>query len=131
MSDEAQRVKFFLYQYQGGGCDYTIACGESLSHLTVQGLPDPKNMEEAEAMAVSEEFLGCEEDEDYGPISSSPGESELKEARILAVVDDHQIPLDDYIWKAQKRNRAEQKEKADANERAEFERLRAKFGDRA
>jgi len=120
---------FLLHRSQGGGCDYTIACGEDISHLrTRSGLGNPTNLDEAFNLAISKDFLGCEEGEDYGPISSNPGEAALMEAHIYEVVHDHVIDLPGLIEEAQARLRAEKAKQTESDERAEYERLKAKYG---
>jgi len=127
---------FVLREIQGGGCDYTIGCGERLR--TLQTLGRPGNIVEAEHMAVTNpNFLGnIEEFEDggewheTGPLTPGwPPESRLDQARILEVVTDKEIDLAAYIAASQARIDSYQAKADEEDERAEYERLKAKYGD--
>ena len=114
---------FYLYEEQSGGCDYSIACGQRL-----RVLKGATTMQEAIIVATSEEYLGCEPGEDYGPISSDPDEDELLRASVLEVSGIIEINLANFIRIAKERKDAIEAGAAEARERAELERLKAKYG---
>lgn len=120
-------MRFYLYEVQDGGCDYTIGCGERLTRLSRGDYSDAETMEEALALAMTEDYLGCEEGEDYGPISTDPGEAKLSSAVIFAVAETHDIDLDALIQAAKAEHAAAQDVAANEAEHAEYERLKAKF----
>lgn len=111
-----------MYEEQPGGCDYSIACGQRL-----RVLKGATTLQEAVGLAVSEKYLGCEPGEDYGPISSDPGEAELLRATILEINNAYKVDLDGFIQIAKERKAAIEAGPTEARERAEFERLKAKF----
>ena len=114
-------MKFYLYEVQDEGCDYTIGCGERLTEIPAA------TMAEAYAITLTEDYLGCEEGEDYGPISTNPGEAKLSSAVIFAVAETQIIDLGALIRAARTEHEAAQNVATDATERVEFERLKAKF----
>ena len=120
--------QFYLYEDQSEGCDYTIGCGVRFRLLRNRDGSDPKDLKEAKALAVSESYLGCEEGEDYGPISANPGEAALSSAVIYEVHASHHLDLRSYIRQAQQRADEGQHTETEAAEWTEFERLKKKFG---
>ena len=124
-------MKFYLYEQQFesyGGCDYTIACGERVQLLKRTDGTDARDLIEAREIAISSEYLGeGGEDEDFGPISSDPGDQALHSARILVVTKEHEIDLGAYIERARKRVANAQRSDTETAERAELERLQAKY----
>lgn len=98
----------------GEGCDYTIGC----NNITVTLPESIKTMEEAIQYVAFAEERGC---------LSYYGSDRIEKAIIYEVVQSHEIDVDAII-----RNQREilQREAAEAKlekEKAEFERLKAKF----
>ncbi len=108
-------MRYYLYEEQRGGCDFTIGCGRRLRLLE-----DAKSMEEAVAIA---EGLNS-----YGEtMVDTEGDSAVALAKILAVADEHAIDLAALHTRrvhAEALADAAAREKA---ERAEFERLQKKY----
>ena len=105
-------MKYLLVMEQDGGCDYTIGCG-----LKVEPI-EASNMQEATAKAfeyLSEDREGkLREDVDRATLYQIPAESVLD--------------LSGYRNKYKKEQEAQAKVSRENAERAEFERLKSKFG---
>lgn len=110
-------MKYILVQYQDAGCDYTIGCGLSLTDLsatTVEG-------------AKREAF-----DQLSGRWRERDGfDATISKARILAVVADiDPAPeFDQWVRGAKEADAIAKAVEDAAKDRAEFERLKAKFGE--
>lgn len=102
-------MKFYLYEEQSGGCDYTIGCGRRLTPIA--GVADA----EGAAKAV----LGrLDLDGDYA----------IRRAAVLCVADELEIDLDALRREREAGKARGAAEEREAAERAEFERLSAKYG---
>jgi hypothetical protein len=101
---------YVLVRNQGGGCDYTIGCGIAVTTL------DAKN----EADALVEARIHILQDNFHD-------ETRLESAMLLAVESRFGLPIKHWYAEEQERRDAEEKYRKELNERAEFERLSAKF----
>lgn len=99
------------YLNQGQGCDYTIGCGLRVIDITANSMEDAK---QKLAETIAEEYSY-----DEGRLEKA----ELYEVEQVFVMDLKAI----YQKVADDRNAEKQREK-DAKEKAEFERLKSKFG---
>ena len=106
---------FYVYWEQDGGCDYTIACGKDLEKLPVS------SVEEAVKHAVEEHEHRFEEG----------SECEVVRLTILEVVGATQIDVADIKLQLFQKTVEAAHADPEAKERAEYERLRAKFGDKS
>jgi len=111
---------FYLYLDGGEGCDDTLACNKLLKPMKA------KTWDEARKEAADDEELGdptADPRRGYGC-----GEGIMHKATILEVVRSEDVDIK--AWAAGRRREieAEEKSEADARERAEFERLKAKLG---
>lgn len=105
---------FYAYWEQGGGCDYTIGCGVQLEKLP------GSELQEATRHAIDDHPNRFEEGSD----------DEVVALTILEVVDATKIDVADIKLQMFQRAVADAAQKTENEERAEFERLRAKFGDK-
>lgn len=116
-------MKFALVLKQNGeGCDYTIGCGMTMMALQSTTLDEALCEAKEELVGTIQEPSGRLVETDC---RNSP-QPALKYATLVQVVED--LPLKEWyetvvLWDAEK----EQK-KQEAKERAEFERLKNKFG---
>jgi len=103
-------MRFIVELHQDGGCDYTIGCGTKIVPL--------KAVDRTSALREVQELLA----------DRYTGEYSVARAHIYAVAED--FPADvGAIYKAIAAERqAEQDEEKEEEERAEYERLRQKFG---
>lgn len=108
--------KWGVVLYQDGGCDYTIGCGVSVVSLGT------KTKEEAikEARSIIVGTPGGYEDGYHG-------ESVLSDAVLITLEGD--LPLSDWYDEYDEAKESLEEAKENDAERAEFERLKAKFGD--
>lgn len=99
----------------GEGCDYTIGC----NNITITLPESIKTMEEAVQYVVFAEEQGC---------LNYYGSGRVEKATIYEVVQSHEV---DVATVFRRKLEILQKEEAEAKlekEKAEFERLKAKFG---
>ena len=100
----------------GEGCDYTIGCNLSMTRLAART--------HKEAVAEAKRLMGDDEwaelDPDY--------EQRIESATILSVSKVTDLPLGAWRAEVQAEADAEVEQEKEAQERAEFERLQAKFG---
>jgi len=110
---EMFRLTYVLVMQQGGGCDYTIACGTKVVNLAADN--------DDEAVEAAEQVM-----DDHGGFGDY--ECRVDSARILKVVGS--VPFDVKAIRAERKAEAEKEAAAEkeAEERAEFERLKGKFG---
>lgn len=112
---------FFLYmEGTGRGCNYTIGCNYKVMSF------------EAESMVVAvkiavEEILGDGHYGDLGPTGGGDG-YRIGKATLIEAARLHSIDLDGLRAEAKKGHDALKQTAAEAKERAEYERLQAKFG---
>lgn len=100
---------FYAYVRQGEGCDYTIACGETLWPL------DAKSKE-----AAIEKLKAC--------ILTYRRGNEIEAADLLEIANYESMPVDQWYTEQETAEELEAKAKREAQERQEYERLKEKFG---
>lgn len=109
---------FWLIRRQGGGCDYTIGCGWAVDSFEAYDYAD--------ALAqMQESAIGCEADDEYG--FTEIHERELEMAWIVDATEARELPIDAWRKTKDAREGAAAASEAETAERAEYERLRAKF----
>lgn len=96
---------------QGGGCDYTIGCGQVLIYLNSTNMEDAKK----ELQKIIEERYSHEE-------------RQLESAIIYEVSDEFELDVKDYYDQLQKERDEYNRLQREKKEREEFERLKQKFG---
>jgi hypothetical protein len=104
--------RFFLFEEQGGGCDYSIGCGFRLREI------DASTMKEAIEIVTKD---------DKDPFIRVYGDSAIESARILQVDVIEEIDL---VTIASERNKKRQEKIAtrkNKEDRKEYERLKKKF----
>lgn len=107
---------FYLYMKQKGeGCDYTIGCAQKLVRLDAETLQD--------AIEEVKDVWFNPDDRRYGR-----GDYELSEALVLTLAKDALPILHDMLVEEEAQEELEKKQRAEAQERAEYERLKNKFG---
>lgn len=106
--------QFVLIQRQSGGCDYTIGCGISITHL------DAKTLEKARLEAI----------EVIGSSWRSNDERAISNAKILTVeaTEDLTELLDIAAQERAEKKKAKAAKALEAKELAEYKRLKSKFG---
>lgn len=105
---------FVAYVKQAGeGCDYTIACGETMWTL------DAKTREDA-VIELERKVVGSRDE--YGCVS-------LSKLILFEVLSEEEMPLS--VWYRHMKEAEEQHEheQAESRERREFERLRKKYSE--
>ena len=114
-------MRYFLYEEQSSGCDYTIGCGMRLEEI--EGV---KSMEEAIRMVTALNPPPGEDLECDARIITE-GECALDYAEILAVSEVREINLESL--RAERRALRKQVEESSQDEldRKEYKRLRKKF----
>lgn len=113
-------AKFYLFEEQSGGCDYTIGCGFRLREL--EGVT---TMDEAVAMATAE---NVNEHGDAEPMIDVDGELKIDAARILQVVAVNEINLSALFNERYHRRIALVKKEREQKERKAYEELKKKYG---
>lgn len=93
------------------GCDYTIGCARTI--LTIQ----------AESMSEAKEKFAEEVKENH-----SHREGRLKSAEIFEVAESVSIDMEEVYKRIDDDEYNERQTQAEAKERAEYERLKSKFG---
>jgi len=95
---------------KGVGCDYSIACNESLRPLWAKDLEHAKQ----EVAVIVDEYA----------------EPEIEDAVIIQASHLHVFEIDEHRAQVTERLQQKAQEEREAEERAEFDRLKAKFGDK-
>lgn len=108
-------MQYYLVERQSGGCDYTIGCGLRITHLR-----DAKTLEDAKSQANNK--IGDNWHADHEVAVDSAEILEVNEVVDLAPF------LTEKAAERKQRQAEEDAEEAAAAERAEYERLRKKFG---
>ena len=109
-------ARFIAYlEQEGEGCDYTIGCGVCL--IEVGGDTHEEAVAELRQM-VFEDGSG------FGPDS----ENRLKCITLYEVADTDGIPIEEWYAKYEAEQKRIAFEQASAAERAQYERLRQKYG---
>ncbi len=114
-------MRFYLYEEQDGGCDYTIGCGKRLRLLMAA------SMEQAIIIATATNPPPGEDLECDAMLVTS-GERTLHRARILAVAGEYEIDLQVLACHRAGIRRQQETAQKEAAEKAELERLKQKYG---
>lgn len=104
---------FIAYLEQQGGCDYTIGCGKRLIRLKA----DSKEKAIIELKTIIKEDYGTY---DYG----------LEEITLFETSIEENMPIQEWIEENRREEQAEIQKEKDEAEKAEYERLKQKFGDK-
>lgn len=114
--------RFYVYFHQGGGCDYSIACGQKLAIMP----ESVKTLAEAEALFFSGDEATARDYqlEYYG---RSKVES-LESVVILEVADSREPDLAGYFRRKREEEKEAYRARMEVEEKAEYERLQKKFG---
>ncbi len=112
---------FIAHVKQAGGCDYTISCGETLWQLKAKTYDEA--IEELKSKIIGKmEMPDCRYFEGYW------GESILSSVTLFEVSDEKIVPIDEWYTEATKRTEEAKVELKEAEEKAELERLKRKYG---
>ncbi len=115
--EKGDDMRFFVWFNQGGGCDYTIGCGQRLVPL-----PDTiKTVEEAKVEVFREE--GSQPYHRYYYSGS-----DIEKVVIYGVVSEHEVNLDKIENDKATKELIEKLILEEATEKAEFERLKKRYG---
>jgi hypothetical protein len=116
-------MKFAIVLKQDGeGCDYTIGCGMTMMSLESKTL--------AEALCEAKRyFVGTIHEPSHALMlfdRPNPPQPDLKYAKLVQVVED--LPIQEWYDTVVSWDEEKERGAAEAKERAEFERLKGKFG---
>lgn len=100
-------MRFFLKEFQTGGCDYTIGCGTRVTEI------EADTLEEAVEKASQE--------------ITTEGEGKIYSAVVFAVSEVHEINVQALADQRRAQKQEAAKIAKQEQERAEYERLKAKF----
>lgn len=117
-----RRITMFIayVKQKGEGCDYTVACGETVWRLKAETYEDA--MEELKDKVIGKmETSDCEYHEGYW------SDSTLDCITLFEVSSEIQIPVDTWYVDALERAEAAKAEIKEKAERNEFERLKEKY----
>lgn len=107
---------FAAYYEQTDGCDYTIACGKKLFFFP----------EEIDTYAKAINYLHTPDEWNILPIPD--GDDRLDKVTIIEYSKIHPFDIKDYYRKVDDGRAAVKRQEKEDADRAEFERLSAKFG---
>jgi len=114
-------TKFIAYVKQEmQGCDYTIACGQTIWKLKSTSKEDA--IEELRKMIIGEYVPGDGYEEGYW------GESKLSEVILFEVKEELPIDVNQWYREALKFKNDEENKAKNDDERKEYERLKSKYG---
>ena len=102
-------MTFYAYVRQGEGCDYTIACGETLWKM------------EAQSRDAAVEELKSR-------ILTYRHGDEIEAADLLEVVSSEQMPVNQWYTDVEAQEREAAANLAEERDHQEYERLKRKFG---
>jgi len=103
-----------LMSEEGEGCDYTIGCGVAYEMIEAES--------REEALEVAREKL------DDRSLLDPDGERQLEVAYLLPADGDIVVPSDEWIAERQAKKDIAKKAEVEAQEMAELERLKSKYG---
>lgn len=115
-------MRYFLYEEQGEGCDYTIGCGRRLREI-----PGVQSLADAWKKVVSEEIneeTGLLDDQIY---VETRGERAVRLAMIFEVTNSLDINLVLLESEREYKRRQREQDFDTIREKAEYERLKKKF----
>ncbi len=104
--------KFIAVIHQDGGCDYTIECGTKVLDLESNDIDNAIN---ELSSIIEEEYTG---------------ERELSEIKLYEIASEHPVNLDEIYNNIKNKKQSSTDRENDDKEKAEFERLSKKFGNR-
>lgn len=109
-------MKFLLVRKQDGGCDHTIGCGVAVHEIEAASLDEAFALCRESALS-DDDVLGLAFDLEHG--------EGVRRAKLYVVGDAGALDLDLKAWAKEKRGLTMS---VDEYERAEYERLKAKYG---
>ena len=114
---------FLFIEYQDGGCDYTIGCGVRVNKLIEADSP-----EQAREKFIAAYEADCRYDD--GTLCGNPwyGDHTADDIEMYEVVTQHKFDIIAVADRAQKEVDGIKQQEVEDAERAEYERLRGKFG---
>ena len=124
-ADDGRWPKYALFQFQEGGCDYTIGCGYKLTEIE-----GAESLEGAVRIASGKEppSYPQEDEEDRYWTVETDGEFAIKSATVFEITRVQEINLAALLVRRTAEKHAKDKVAADNHELAEFERLKKKLG---
>lgn len=102
---------YAYYEGKGYGCDYTIGCNIRVDAIQAESVED----------AIAEVKEKIEESPDYA-------EERIESVTIIEVASATKLDIEDFTRDIREQQVAEEQAKKEAEERAEYERLKQKFG---
>lgn len=113
---------FIAYVKQHGGCDYTIACGETIWRLKASN-------REAAIEELKDRIIGKMEMPDCRYFEGCWDEQLLSNVTLFEISSETLVPVD--VWYAAALRHVEEAKVRlkEEEEKAEFERLKKKYGD--
>ena len=112
---------FIAHLIQAGeGCDYTIACGESLIKLKAK-------TEEGAIQELKNKIIGTWDQEEGDYEEGYHDDSELEKVTLYEVSNEITIPVEEWYEEAEKYKKEAEDKMENEAEKAEYERLKAKF----
>lgn len=102
--------KFIAYVKQGGGCDYTIGCGQAV--LELESTTYNEAVEELRREIVDDCY----------------NEDVIEIATLYEIASEHEMPIAEWYSDARKRDRESAASLILKAERLEYDRLKEKFG---
>ena len=112
---------FIAHVKQNGGCDYTIACGETIWRLEA-------NTREAAIEELKEPIIGKMELPDCEYSEGCWAEQRLNNATLFEISGETIVPVEKWYTEALKRAEETRNNLEEKDEREEFERLKKKYG---
>jgi len=106
-------MPYLLVMHQNGGCDYTIGCGTKVVELKAT---NPKRAWN-EAVQIIDDHGGLD-----------PSDNRVDTASFFTIADEVRLDMTYLKHQRQMQRLKEVEAKAEAEERANYERLKAKFG---
>lgn len=111
-------MRFLVVQRQSGGCDYTIGCGVAVSVIEARDM----------RAAVDHLKRTAFSDEPGAFNLLSVHEGKRDRVQVFEVVEETEIPLDEWREHYRRRSSAAEARATEARERAQLAALRAKYG---
>ena len=118
----SRRQYLVCERMKGDGCDYTIGCGMNYKVVTVEGGKD----ETEDVRELQEKMAYPEGRDEYCAYEGD--EFEIEEALIVPYKDVHVIDVKAFADEIEAREREEELAKKEEADKAEYKRLKAKFG---
>lgn len=112
--------KYLLVLNQGGGCDYTIACGIK---TIVLEYPENLSMEEVQERVKKEVFLA----DGYGYLRSGSSE-EIQESVLYKISESVNLPLGNWKTELESEKKAQKNKEQEEKEKELYLKMKAKYG---